>query len=235
MPRLTTTASWNNHLVITSGVSRRSEVHLDLHSPLGQQPFGNVDSVPITIAPELQLSRANVLRCLQSETCDLNIELSDQRRDAKGRLAPIRIATFVHTHRSYYLHQTASLPSGECRGRGASPSSAGKDSSSFSTQGREYGWSFCFSMRSISFRIFRSRVTFSVFGWDACAAVCYERNDVTSPRIVCAPREPRKNSLWFTQWDRSLHEVPQMAHPALATRCSSAERGVCRRLRTCGR
>ena len=72
--------------------SRRAVVQLNLHPPLVQQPFRNVDAVPVAVAPALQWHGSKIVGPLESETGDLQLKLGNDRGYVIERVAPVRVS-----------------------------------------------------------------------------------------------------------------------------------------------
>lgn len=66
-------------------------IHNDV--PLRKKPLGNVDSVPVFLAPAAQLLRKNVFLFAEPQATDFHLELSGGTWNAYEGLSPVGIST----------------------------------------------------------------------------------------------------------------------------------------------
>ena len=71
-----------------------AEVQVDRDAPFFKQPFGDVASVPVVLAPVVQRLRAEVGLRGELQTPDLHFELRGQSGNMGHRLAPVGVAAF---------------------------------------------------------------------------------------------------------------------------------------------
>jgi len=77
-------------------------------APLLKEPFGDVDSVPVLLAPDVEFTRRSIHLCREFQSHDLQLEFSGQRGSTWNGSPPIGVAAFArvdngcrHRSRSY--------------------------------------------------------------------------------------------------------------------------------------
>ena len=71
------------------------EVNIYDNVPLREKPLGNVNSVPVCLAPAAQLLRKNVILSAEPQSADFHLELSGETWSAYEGLSPVGISTFA--------------------------------------------------------------------------------------------------------------------------------------------
>ena len=79
------------------------EVNIHYNVPLRKKPLGNVNSVPVFLAPAAQLLRKNVILFAEPQSADFHLELSGGTWSAYEGLSPVGISTFASRSRGLDL------------------------------------------------------------------------------------------------------------------------------------
>ena len=79
------------------------EIQFNPHAPFLKQPFGNIDTIPVALAPKFQLGRRDIRLRGESQPSDLDLELGvNNWRWPQGK-TPIRISAARHIRESVLL------------------------------------------------------------------------------------------------------------------------------------
>src|SRR6266704_2749054 len=63
--------------------------------PLLKEPFGDVDTIPVSVAPDAELTRGGIHLCCELQLRDLQFEFSGECGSTRNGTPPIGIAAFA--------------------------------------------------------------------------------------------------------------------------------------------
>src|SRR2546422_7433581 len=84
-------------------------VHGDVQ--LLKEPFGDVDTIPVSVAPDAELTRGGIHLCCELQLRDLQFEFSGECRSTRNGTPPIGISAFaIENWESRYQHKPDHTP-----------------------------------------------------------------------------------------------------------------------------
>ena len=105
-------SAWDSHEFKASWRSRGASedcVHGDV--PLFKEPFGDVDTIPVSVAPGAEFTRGGIHLCCELQLLDPQFEFSGEYGGTRNRTPPIGISAFaIKTWESRYRHKPDHTP-----------------------------------------------------------------------------------------------------------------------------